>query len=420
MSETVKRSNPLVWLIDPIKSTASHADPAYRFSWSQAAWLLPLAIGIAGLVISAVGWATDSHQFYFSYLIGWSFCLSIALGAYFFVVIQHLTKARWSVVLRRIPEMLLWSFPLLAVLSVPVILGMHDLYHWTHHDLLDPASPTYDPIVAGKASYLNTPFFLARLAFYFVVWTFISHKLYSLSLRQDVDPDASIPKKLRKFSAIGLVLGAITTAFAGMDILMSLDPHWFSTIFGIYFFAGSFMVIMAVMALTGMLLQRFGMLKGVIRVDHYQDLGKFLFGFTVFWAYIAFSQYMLIWYGNLPEETLFYRYRMENGWETYSAVLLLGHFILPFMILIGRWAKRLLPLLAFMCVWMIVMHWFDYFWVAAPVLHNYKAAMSLYDISAWLGLFGVFSGAFMYRLSRHPLVPQRDPRLHKSLTFTNT
>jgi len=420
MSETVKRSNPLVWLIDPLKSTASQADPAYRFSWSQAAWLLPLAIGIAGLVVSAVGWATDSHQFYFSYLIGWSFCLSIALGAYFFVVIQHLTKARWSVVVRRIPETLMWSFPLLAILSIPVILGMHDLYHWTHADLLDPASPTYDPLIAGKASYLNTPFFLARLAFYFIVWTFISHKLYSLSLRQDVDPDASIPKKLRKYSAIGLALGAISTAFAGMDILMSLDPHWFSTIFGIYFFAGSFMVIMAIMALTGMLLQRFGMLKGVIKVDHYQDLGKFLFGFTVFWAYIAFSQYMLIWYGNLPEETLFYRHRLEHGWETFSAVLLLGHFILPFIILIGRWAKRLMPLLGFMCVWMIVMHWFDYFWVAAPVLHGDHATMSLYDISAWLGLFGIFAGAFMYRLSRHPLVPQRDPRLHKSLTFTNT
>lgn len=420
MSESVKRSNPLVWLIDPFKSTASHADPVYRFSWSQAAWLLPLAIGIAGLVISAVGWATDSHQFYFSYLIGWAFCLSVTLGAYFFVVIQHMTKARWSVVVRRIPETLIWSFPLLAVLSIPVILGMHDLYHWTHAELLDPASPEYDPIIAGKAGYLNTPFFLARLAFYFLVWTFISFKLYSLSLKQDVDPDGSIPKQQRKWSAIGLVLGGISTAFAGMDILMSLDPHWFSTIFGIYFFAGSFMVIMAVMALTAMILQRNGMLKGVIKVDHYQDLGKFLFGFTVFWAYIGFSQYMLIWYGNLPEETLFYRHRLEHGWETFSAILLICHFIIPFVVLIGRWSKRLLPLFAFMCVWMITMHWFDYFWIAAPVLHGDHATMSLYDVSAWLGLFGVFAGAFMWRLSRHPLVPQRDPRLAKSLSFTNS
>jgi len=420
MSETAQRSNPLTWLIDPLESTAGHADPAYRFTWSKVAWMLPLAIGIAGLVVTAIGWATDSHQFYFSYLIGWTFCLSLTLGAFFFVLIQHLTKARWSVVIRRIPEALLWSFPLLAVLSIPVILGMHDLYHWTHEDLLDPASPTYDPIIAGKAGYLNTPFYLARLAFYFIVWTFISFKLYTLSIKQDVNPDADTPRQLRKYSAIGLVLGGISTAFAGMDILMSLDPHWFSTIFGIYFFAGSFMAIMAFMAITGMTLQRFGMLKGLIRVDHYQDLGKFLFGFTVFWAYIGFSQYMLIWYGNLPEETLFYRHRLEHGWETYSAILLLCHFIVPFMVLIGRWAKRLLPLLGFMSVWMLVMHWFDYFWVAAPVLHYEHAAMSVFDISAFLGLFGVFAAAFMYRLSRHSLVPQRDPRLHKSLSFHNS
>ena len=322
--------------------------------------------------------------------------------------------------IRRIPEALIWSFPLLAVLGLPIIFGMHDLYHWTHLELFDPASPEYDPILAGKEGYLNMPFFMARMAFYFIVWTFVSFRLYTLSIRQDVTPEAGITAKQRKISAIGLVLGGITTAFAAMDILMSLDPHWFSTIFGIYFFAGSFMAIMAVMVLVSMLLQRNGMLNGVIKVDHYQDLGKFLFGFTVFWAYIAFSQYMLIWYGNLPEETIFYRHRMEHGWETFSAVLLICHFIIPFVVLLGRWSKRLLPLLGFMCVWMLVMHWFDFFWIAAPVLHNEHAAMSMYDISAWLGLFGVFSAAFMYRMSRHALVPQHDPRLAKSLSFTNS
>jgi len=201
---------------------------------------------------------------------------------------------------------------------------------------------------------------------------------------------------------------------------MSLDPHWFSTIFGVYFFAGSFMAIMAFMVLVFMTLQRFGMLEGSVNVNHYQDLGKFLFAFVVFWAYIAFSQYMLIWYGNIPEETVFYRHRLEHGWETYSAILLVGHFIIPFVVLIGRWAKRLLPLLAFMSIWMLVMHWFDIFWVAAPVLHGEHAAMSLYDVAAGLGVFGVFAAAFMYRLSRHALVPQHDPRLEKSLSFTNT
>ena len=415
----IKRSNPLVWLLDPLQPTSGEASPSYRFTWSQAAWLIPLAIGIAGLVISAVGWATDPKQFYFSYLVGWTFCLSLALGGLFFVLIQHLVKARWSVVVRRIPETLLWSFPLLAILGIPVLLGMHDLYHWTHHELLDPTNPAFDPVIAGKEPYLNVPFFVGRLAFYFLVWSIISFKLYTLSIRQDVEGGADIPARQRFTSAWGLAISAITVAFAGFDILMSLDPHWFSTIFGVYFFAGSFMSIMAFTAFVAMLLQRQGMLKNTITTEHYQDLGKFMFGFVVFWAYIAFSQYMLIWYANLPEETLFYRHRMEHGWEYHSAALLLFHFILPFVILIGRWAKRLRPLFAFMCVWLLIMQWFDLHWIAMPVLHEH-AMFSLYDISAWLGLTGVFVAAFMFRLSRHALVPEKDPNLGSSLAFTNT
>lgn len=416
----IKRSNPLVWLVDPLAPTSADAHAAYRFSWSQMAWLIPLAIGIAGLAVSAVGWATDAKQFYFSYLVGWTFCLSLALGGLFFVLIQHLTKARWSVVVRRIPEALLWSFPMLAILGIPVVLGMHDLYHWTHAELFDPANPAYDKVIAGKEPYLNTPFFLGRLVFYFLVWSIVSYKLYTRSIAQDLDADPAIPAKQRFTAAWGLALTAITVSFGAFDILMSLDPHWFSTIFGVYFFAGAFMSIMAFTAFTAMLLQRKGMLKGVVTVEHYQDLGKFLFGFVVFWAYIAFSQYMLIWYANLPEETLFFRYRTENGWEIHSAVLIIMHFILPFMILIGRWAKRSLPILGFMCVWMLVMQWFDLHWIVMPVLHDYHAMISLYDIAAWFGLTGVFVSAFMYRLSRHALVPQNDPNLGASIAFKNS
>jgi hypothetical protein len=419
MSTTTKRSNPLVWLLDPIQRTEGRATPSYRFTWGQQSWMLPAGIGIAGLVVSAVGWATDPEQFYFSYLIAWAYCLSLSLGGLFFVLIQHLTKARWSVVVRRIPEALLWSFPVLAVLSIPILLGMHDLYHWTHHDLFDPASPEFDPVIAGKEAYLNVPFYLVRLAVYFIVWSLLSYKLYGLSVEQDVSADEDVPARQRKVSAWGLAVTAVTTAFASYDILMSLDPHWFSTIFGVYYFAGSFMAIMAFTVLVALLLQRGGMLKKTVTKEHYQDLGKFLFGFIIFWAYIAFSQYMLIWYGNLPEETVFYRHRLEHGWETYSAILLFGHFIIPFIVLLGRWAKRLLPLLGFMCVWMLVMHWFDIFWIAAPVLHEH-AAMSLYDFSAVVGLFGVMLALVLYRLSRHSLVPQNDPRLSKSISFTNT
>jgi len=419
MSQTLRNSNPFAWLFDPLKPTGESADTPYRYNWSQKAYLVPIAIGIAALVITAVGWATDPEQFYFSYLVGWIFCVSLALGGLFFVLIQHLTRAKWSVVVRRIPEALIGSFPLLVVLGIPLLFGLHDLYHWTHHGLYDPASPEYDLTLAGKQSYLNVPFFLGRIAFYFLSWTYISYRLYTLSIRQDVDPRTDIPDKQRRVSAWGLPVLAVTTAFGGFDMLMSLDPHWFSTIFGVYFFAGSFMAIMAFTALVAMMLQRAGMLEETVTTEHYQDLGKFLFGFIVFWAYIAFSQYMLIWYGNLPEETFFYRHRLENGWETYSAVLLMAHFVIPFIVLLSRTAKRVLPILAFMCVWMLIMHWFDFYWIAMPVLHEYPSIHYL-DLTSFVGLASILFGVVVYRLSRHSLVPEEDPGLARSMAFVNS
>jgi hypothetical protein len=382
-------------------------------------WYLPAALGIAMLVLSAVGWATDARQFYFSYLVGWAFCLSIAIGALFFVLINHLTRSRWSVVLRRIPEALIWSFPLLALLSIPILIGMHDLFHWTHAELYDPTDSHFDPVLAGKRGYLNTPFFLVRVVIYFVAWSAISYRLYALSVRQDVEGAGRSNARMRKVSAAGLVITAVTTAFASFDFLMSLDPHWFSTIFGVYFFAASFWVAHAVIALLAILIQRNRGLRGIISPERYHDLGKMMFGFTVFWAYIAFSQYMLIWYGNLPEETVWYRHRLEHGWEVHSAALLVAHFIIPFWVLLPRGAKRTVPVMAVMGVWFLVMNWFDLHWIAMPVLHPEHAGFHWLDFTCWLGLSGIFFSLVLFRLSRHSLVPQNDPNLAKSLHFTN-
>lgn len=420
MSSKLRFSSPLTWLIDPFSPTEESARPDYRPGKGSLLWIVPTMIGIALLAVSAVGWSIDPAQFYFSYLVGWAFCLSIAIGALFFVLIQHLTKARWSVVVRRISESLTWTFPLLALLSIPIFLGMHDLYHWTHEDLYDPADSHYDPILAGKRSYLNTPFFLARIAFYFIVWCSVSYRLYSLSVREDLTGAVDIKAKQRKVSAIGLPLLALTTAFGSYDILMSVDPHWFSTIFGVYFFAASFWTVHALIALIAILLQRSVGLQKIVTAEHYQDLGKMMFGFTVFWAYIAFSQYMLIWYGNLPEETIWYRHRLEHGWEAYSAALLIAHFIIPFWVLVSRGAKRKKAILAVMAVWFLVMNWFDMHWLVMPVHSADHAAIHWLSLSCWLGLFGVVFGSVMYRLRRHSLVPQNDPYLSSSLAFTNS
>jgi hypothetical protein len=403
-------------VLDPFHETAERAPEPFRPRGDWRLWGVPLLIGVIALVISFVGWATDPHQFYFSYLVGWSFCLTIALGALYFVVIHHLTKARWSVVVCRIAESLLWSFPLLALLSIPILFGMHDLYHWTHEDVV-----AADPVLSGKTAYLNVPFFIIRLVLYFLIWGLVGYKLYRFSLEQDDNPDPRIPAKQRKVSAWGLVLVAVTTAFASYDFLMSLDPHWFSTIFGVYIFAGAFMSIHAVIALVAIALQQGSRpFRSAITAEHYQDLGKMMFGFVVFWAYIAFSQYMLIWYGNIPEETIWYLHRLEHGWEVHSAILLIFHFILPFLLLLPRAVKRSKPLMVLMASWLLIMQWFDLRWLAIPVLHPENPGIQFLDITCWIGLAGIFVAGLMYRLSRHSLVPLNGPYLAASLRFENS
>lgn len=420
MADSIESNVSFDWLADPLRSTRDAAERAYRFTGDRRAWLVPLLVGIALLIVSALGGWQSPDDFFFAYLTGWSFLLTTALGGLLFLVFHHLTRASWSVTINRINESLIWAFPLLFVLGLPLLFGTHDLYHWTHAELYDPSSPQYDEILAGKRAYLNMPFWSLRMVLYFVCWTVVSYRLYTFSVRQDVDPDPAIPAKLRSTSAWGLPLTAVTLAFASYDILMSLDPHWFSTIFGVYFFSGGILSAVAVITLVALLLQRTGgLLKGVITREHYQDLGKYLFGFVVFWAYIAFSQYMLYWYGGIPEETVWFQHRLQNGWQWHSAALVIAHFVVPFLVLLPRITKRTYSILGVMAVWLIGMHWFDLHWVALPVLRE-SGGFHWLDFTCWLGLTGIFGGILMYRLSRHPLVPQNHPYLGESLRFENT
>lgn len=420
MADSVEQNTTLSWLVDPLQSTRDAAERAYRFAGDRRAWLVPLILGGALLVLSVMGGWQSPDDFFFAYLTGWSFLLTTALGGLLFLIFHHLTRAHWSITINRINEALIWAFPLLFLLGLPLLLGMHDLYHWTHEELFDPNSSHYDEIIAGKQAYLNVPFWSIRMVVYFAIWTLVSYRLYRFSVQQDVDPDPSIVKKLRSTSAWGLPLTGVTLAFASYDILMSLDPHWFSTIFGVYFFAGGILSAVSVITLVALLLQRQGgLLQGVITREHYQDLGKYMFGFVVFWAYIGFSQYMLIWYGGIPEETVWYQHRLQHGWEWHSAFLLLFHFVVPFLVLLPRVTKRTHSILGVMAVWIIGMHWFDLHWVALPVLRE-SGGFHWLDFTCWLGLTGIFAGGLMYRLRRHPLVPQNHPYLGESLRFENT
>ena len=408
-------------ILDPLTRTDGQADARYRLEAGTARWVGPLAVGVALLVLSFVGWASPEleHRFYFSYLIGWTFCLSIAVGSLFFVMIQHITKAQWSVVVRRLSEVLAYSFPLLAIASIPIWFGMHDLYHWTHAEVYDPADAHYDPVLAGKRPYLNTPFFAVRMVIYFVAWTYISYKLYGLSVRQDVDPEGDIPSKQRTVSAWGIPVLALTSAFASYDLIMSLDPHWFSTIFGVYFFAGSFLGALCVMTLASLLYRRGGHLREAITKEHYHDLGKWIFGFVIFWAYIGFSQYMLYWYGNIPEEIAWFQHRTTHGWSSVSRFLIWGHFVIPFFVLLPRFTKRLLPILGLTTAWVLAMHAVDVYWMVMPVHETTWSGLHWLDFSCVLGLAAIFWAFYSYRIGRHATVPENDPRLELSLRFEN-
>ena len=371
-------------------------------------------IGIAGSLLLARGSEGGMDHLLETYLVSFAFFLSISLGALFFVLLQHCTRAGWSVVVRRVAEALAGNVWLMALLAIPVVLGMDHLYHWT-----DTAAAAHDPLLAGKLGFLNPSFFIVRLIAYFIIWGVMASFLHRTSIAQDKSGDPALTLRMERFSAPGMVLFALSLNFAAFDLLMSLDPHWFSTIFGVYYFAASVVAFLAVMPKILYGLQTRGILKNAITVEHYHDFGKLLFGFTVFWAYIAFSQYMLIWYGNLPEETEWFLKRQTGEWTTVSLILIFGHFVVPFLLLVSRFIKRRPLLLALTGGYVALMCWIDIYWLVIPEFSPGVARFGLLDFLCLLGMNGVFSAAVLFRLSRHSVVAEKDPRLEESLAFEN-
>lgn len=378
---------------------------------------VPLVVGVIAL-LAAVGVAavTDHgwHRLSESYLVAFAFFLTIALGALFFVLLQFVTRAGWSVVVRRIAEALALNLLPLALLFVPLLFGLHHLYHWTHADAV-----ASDPILQHKAGYLNTTFFIIRWAVYFVIWAWLARTFWKRSVSQDSSSEPQVTRFLEKLSAPGLLLFALTVNFAAFDLLMSLDPHWFSTIFGVYIFAGGVVGFFALLPLLTMHLQYWGRLERTITIEHYHDIGKLLFAFVVFWAYIAFSQFMLIWYGNLPEETHWYLVRQTDDWVWWSLLLLFGHFFIPFLALLPRFFKRRRGGLLVPGLWLLFMHWVDMYYLVMPVFSPGEVPLHVLDLLTMVGLGGLFLGLTALWLKKVSLVPEGDPRLAESLAFEN-
>ena len=378
-------------------------------------------IGIAALMAAAAlsyGRAADFQGFLYAYLTSFLFFVTISLGALFFVLLQHLTRAGWSVVVRRIAELLAGNIVILSVLAlvivIPTLMGSGTLYVWA-----DSAKVLADETLRAKAGYLNGPFFAVRIVAYFAVWVWLARYYLGRSAAQDATGDASLTTAMEKRSAPAMVGFALTVTFAAFDLIMSLDPLWYSTIFGVYVFAGCAVAFFAALALLMMLFEQGGRLRRIVTVEHYHDVGKLLFAFVFFWGYIAFSQFLLIWYANIPEETRWYRLRFAGGWLVMAVVLLFGHFLVPFAGLLSRAAKRQKVQLAFWSTCLLVMHYVDLYWLIVPNQHARGVPFGLVDLLCLAGLAGLYVAGFLILGRKRLLVPVRDPRLSESIDFEN-
>ncbi len=416
----------------PVELDAS--DP--QFTWDGAPKLMigAFIVGVVALLAAAgLGSTYNDHfaAFLHSYHVAFLYFLAISLGCLFFITFHHLIRAEWGVVVRRLFEFGAATMPVMLVLSLPVVLpalfGSDGLFLWVNAEVV-----AGDHLLAHKTPYLNVTFFLIRVVIYFGVWIAMSRFFVGMSMQQDKSGDDSLTDRAQWYSGPIMIAFALTITFAAVDFIMSLEPHWYSTIIGVYLFAASVLSSMAAMILFAKFLQSRGKAK-VISIDHYHDLGKFLFAFTLFWAYIAFSQYMLIWYANIPEGTIWYQHRQHGQWIPFAFLLLFGHFAVPFVGLISRNFKRATNLLAMWAGWMLLMHWVDMFYLVMPsiyelyeVHHLYesKEAMheavntlpiTLLDPLCLIGVGGIFVGALAMAMRGAFLVPMKDPRLAESL-----
>lgn len=364
-------------------------------------------LGLIGFVFTMI---KDPSRAWHGYLVGYFYFTSIAIGGLFFVAIQHLTTAGWSVNIRRIVESLTSFLPVAFVGGLILLLAGPKLYTWLNHDIV-----TADPLLQHKTPYLNMTFFAIRMVLFLGVWLLFAKIMVGSSVKQDKSGDEKLTTGLMRPSVIFMLVFALSYSLFAVDTMMSLEPHWFSTVFGVYCFAGLFQSTMAVTIIMTVHLMKKGQLKGFVDENHLHDLGKFLFAFTVFWAYIAFSQYMLIWYANLPEETIFYLPRSQGSWMVVSFALIVFKFIVPFFALLPRWAKRTPAYLVAVSWLILVMQFVDLYWLVYPNFNKEQVVFSFNEVLIFMGFAGIFLFCMTRFLGKHSVVPVKDPRIQESL-----
>ncbi|MCZ2110304.1 MAG: hypothetical protein LC118_12180 [Dehalococcoidia bacterium] len=386
-------------------------------------WKLFAVVAVIGGAMAGYGYTQDPQRFAFAYLSAFGWGVTIALGGLFFVLIQHITNAGWSVTVRRGAEQLMGTIPAFVLLFIPVMMLKKFIYPW-----LPGGAMANTPAVMAKSGYFNAgvdlgpahiDFWTVRTIAVFGIWLYLSGKFWTLSREQDETGSLENTKKMRALAAPAIFLFAISITVGGIDWFMTLDPEWFSTMFGVYIFAGAVISSLAFLVLFFSRATEAKLITKEVTNEHFHDLGKLQFAFTVFWAYIAFSQYILIWYANIPEETVFFKHRQENDWAMVSLALLFVHFIVPFLIMLSRHPKRSGGLRSLAALILLVMHWVDIYWLVMPNKDHHLHINPIQDFGSLIFVAGVMLAFFFRNLVQAPLIPVKDPRLDRSIHFEN-
>jgi hypothetical protein len=367
-------------------------------------------LGLIGLIACIAGWVMEPTQFYRSYLVGYFFWFGISLGSLALLMVQHASGGAWGMVIRRILEAGSRTLPFMAVLFIPILFGLPSLYQWDNKALVD-----HDRILQDKQIYLNAPFWISRVVIYFAVWNLLMYLLNKWSSLEDAEGGTKYAIKMEKLSAPGIVIYVFTLTFCVTDWVMSLTPHWFSTIFGFLAVAGQGLGIFAFSIAVLALLAGQPPMSGVVTKKHLHDLGKLMLAFTMLWAYMSFSQLLIIWSGNLPDEITWYTSRLNNGWQYVGLILLVFQFAVPFLLLLSQPLKRNPRTISALALFIIFIRIIDIFWLIEPNFNPGGFHVSWLDVAAPLGVGGVFVALFLMELAKRPLMPLGAPDLQKTL-----
>jgi len=370
-------------------------------------------VAFVALALSVVGAMIDPHQFSFSWLFAFAFFFTLCAGCLFWTIVHYATDAEWSVVVRRQLENIAVLLAVMAVFFLPILFLRHHLYEWMN------IPPGREATLDSKRAYLNWNFFVVRAIVFFGFFIIASQLLRRFSVRQDKDGNPKFTIWLRKIAFASLPMFALFLTFGAFDWLMSLNYRWFSTMFGVYIFAGTAGSSMSLLVLVITALRSAGYLKDVVTVEHYHIMGKWMFAFCVFWAYIGFGQYMLIWYANMPEETQYFITRNTESWWAMSMFLVIGRFFGPFAILLLRSIKQHPHQLCYVAGWIVCMQMLDMYIVILPALHGTGVHVSIWDFVSVIAIGATLGFVYLRIVTRTSLFPMRDPRLIESLKLTN-